>query len=136
MRLYARTLTPALALGCSNLKSAACAAWLAGIAIFMALGLTQGLPSLPPGGDKIVHAAAFFALALFPASGFLSPSQGFGSRALGVLALLICGAALEWLQGFVPGRESSLADMLANVSGVSAALFVSFASNMRTQSRV
>jgi VanZ family protein len=37
---------------------------------------------------------------------------------LGLGACFIYGLLLEFLQGFIPGRESSLMDVLANTGGI------------------
>ena len=37
---------------------------------------------------------------------------------IGIIACFLYGLLLEYLQGFVPGRESSLMDALANTGGI------------------
>ena len=40
--------------------------WVVGILGVMSLGLAPHFPSLPAGGDKILHASAFLALMIWP----------------------------------------------------------------------
>lgn len=85
------------------------------------LVLVSVLSLLPPAviepvhiWDKAAHASAYAALALVGGFGFP------GRRALlriG-LGLLLLSGALEIAQAAVPGRETSAADMLANLIGI------------------
>jgi VanZ family protein len=63
------------------------------------------------GWDKLNHAAAFGVL------GF-SASLGFGRSALAALALLLYGALIEAVQGFIPTRSAEWADLLADGAGI------------------
>ena len=85
-------------------------------ALVGAVGVVSLMPqeALPETGvsDKLEHFAAYAVLGLV---GFLA----FFRNARQVLfSLMIYGATLEVLQGFVPGRQPSVADALANASGV------------------
>lgn len=70
----------------------------------------SGVPSAPPGTDKLVHLALFAALAV---SGFRIPQ-------IPLLIGLICYAGLsEVLQGVLPlGRSGDVLDALVDVLGV------------------
>lgn len=73
------------------------------------------------GIDKLVHFAAFFALALLGALGW--PAR----RGLFLLALPLVGVALEAAQTFSPTRSFEWGDALANSAGVGFAVAVSVA---------
>lgn len=60
--------------------------------------------------DKINHLAAFYGLALL--ADFAAPDRRFGWRK--GLALLAFGGLIELIQAFLPYRESSLLDLLAD----------------------
>lgn len=64
-------------------------------------------------GDKLQHFAAYFVLAAIGASAARSRELAM----LAVLALVLVGGAVEIAQIFVPGREASLLDALANTGG-------------------
>ena len=78
------------------------------------------LSLLPSGGvpfwhaDKIAHFLAYAVMAVLALSGFRSrlfrPTALFCAVGLGTL--------LEWAQSFVPGRDMSLIDGIANTLGV------------------
>jgi len=83
-----------------------------GIAGVVVLSLLPNLPhSGVSGGDKIGHLLAYFSLMFW-----------FGqlhARRLGwALGFLALGAGLEVLQGLSGYRDMSLADLLANASGI------------------
>jgi VanZ family protein len=74
------------------------------------------LPNAGPPGhvqlDKIAHLIAFGVIGL-------CSFMGAGRRRLSLpmLLSLIMAVLLEWMQGFVPGREYSLIDCGANLAG-------------------
>ena len=86
------------------------------------LGLTAYLSLLPqeflPSGiniwDKLSHSIAFAALALSAALGW--PEKDFVRSVL--LPLLLFGVFIEVVQYFIPGREFSMLDMLADAIGI------------------
>jgi len=91
-------------------------------ALLLFLGSRPG-DSLPrpallewPGSDKVLHALVYSVLGVLVA-------RAGGARAsrrallLGALAGLICGMLDEWVQGHVPGRTRSWADLLADTAG-------------------
>ena len=65
--------------------------------------------------DKLNHAIAFFALFLLLSYSFskLTNLQKF-------IMLLLYGIAIEVIQHYIPTRESSLLDILADIVGISA----------------
>lgn len=92
---------------------------LQGIFAIYTLGLILG--SLMPGSgvsvgqlDKIGHFAAYLGLAVLFFLVF-KPGQ---ARILALLSAVLLGAVLEWGQSFVPGRDTSLFDGMANTLGV------------------
>ena len=74
------------------------------------------LPNAGPPGqlqlDKVAHLIAFGAIGF---SGYLGAARRPSTPMLVSLGLAVL---LEWLQGFVPGREYSLADCAANLVGI------------------
>lgn len=64
--------------------------------------------------DKISHFIAYFTLSI---NAFLAWRISIKSIWL-ILVLISYGLLLEFLQGFVPGRDSSWMDALANSAGV------------------
>ena len=84
----------------------------------IAVGAVSLLPreALPETGmwDKLEHAAAYAILCVI---GVVSYPRKRARLALPI-GLVLCGAALELLQSFVPGREASIADVIANAVGV------------------
>lgn len=74
------------------------------------------LPNAGPPGqlqlDKVAHLIAFGAIGF---SGYLGAGRRPSALMLVSLGLAVL---LEWLQGFVPGREYSLADCAANLVGI------------------
>ena len=77
-------------------------------------GLGGGLPA---GTDKLVHGSLFLVLGLSLAWG----KRRTGSGVSGLLFLLLgigYGALDEWHQRFVPGRDASVGDWVADSAGV------------------
>ena len=91
--------------------------WLCGIFyVVCLLWLSLSPSNTPPSGiphlDKVLHASAHFCLCIwfFPLSLRPSPSR--------VLVFSISlGVVIEILQGFVPGRQPDIWDLVANISG-------------------
>jgi VanZ family protein len=83
----------------------------------------QRLPALPfAQADKIAHAVAYGLLGAFLALA-LGVRRGLVGRA--ALALALCaiyGASDEWHQSFVPGRQVSVLDLLADTIGATVAI--------------
>lgn len=78
--------------------------------------LPQEGPDL--GWDKLNHAVAFYVLALLV--DFSTPRVRFGAAKL--LALMAYGVGIEAVQHFLPYREASWEDLLADAVGVLAYL--------------
>jgi VanZ family protein len=72
------------------------------------------LPVINGVSDKVRHAAAFATLALLV--DFAFPASRFG--AVKVMALLGYGVAIEVVQYFLPARDASALDVLADGAGV------------------
>lgn len=92
------------------------------ISFWLCFGLTSYLSLMPqeflPSGidiwDKLSHSIAFAALALSAALGW--PEKDFVRSVL--IPLLLLGILIEVMQYFIPGREFSLLDMLADAVGI------------------
>ncbi len=72
----------------------------------------SGVPTAPPGVDKLVHAALFAALA--------GTGRWAGPRPAGlVVALAVYAAGSEVIQGITPlNRSASLTDWIADAVGI------------------
>jgi VanZ family protein len=84
---------------------------LAGILV-LALMPSDGGADWFPQADKLRHAAAFVALWAIGRHARLQPAWALP------LVLLAFGIAIELLQALSPGRESSIADVLADAVGI------------------
>ena len=88
------------------------------VAVLFLLSELQGLSvGLPTGADKSAHGGLYLILGLSLAWG----KWRTGSSVPGLLLLLIgvgYGALDEWHQSFVPGRDSSAVDWVADGAGV------------------
>ncbi|MFT7723483.1 MAG: VanZ family protein [Roseateles sp.] len=84
------------------------------------LALSPAPPkTLDTGWDKANHTLAFAALAFTAARALWPRPRQWGWL---VLALLAYGAGIEVAQGFLPPREASMLDLLADASGIAAGL--------------
>jgi VanZ family protein len=75
--------------------------------------------AVPPGADKLGH-AVLYALLAGTALFALLPVPPQRTLRTGILVVLICflyGIGDEVHQAFVPGREASVGDLLADVAG-------------------
>lgn len=99
-----RTLTAAARL--CLIAAVAAIAWLA--------TTDRSVPGLERLSDKLLHAAAFAALAWLVDLSF--PESPFGPAK--VAALLAFGVAIEAVQYFLPYREASWLDVVADAAGV------------------
>ena len=64
--------------------------------------------------DKIGHFLAYAGMAILALMTFASET----TQIVALLSAIALGAALEWAQSFVPGRDMSLVDGIANTLGV------------------
>jgi len=100
-------------------------AWVA-LFVVMHVSLPEGT-SVPPGGDKVMHFIAYFALALLGARSAFSRKLELTPRWLikWLIIYAVYGAADEWLQGLV-NRTPSVTDWAADVAGAWAALGMAY----------
>jgi VanZ family protein len=87
-------------------------------AIFILSSFSR-LPS-PPGTDKTHHFVAYGILAAAIVWGLTDRTPRrttWGIAAAALLLAAVYGATDEWHQGFVPGREVSMLDWLADAAG-------------------
>lgn len=104
------------------------ALWPVMLAVLVAGSLNPA--TAPPGAygvDKLIHVGIYGCLALAPV--VAAPSRRVG-LALALL-LLPLGVAIEWMQGWVPGREASVLDALAGGIGVAAGIGIGLALRFR-----
>lgn len=86
---------------------------------------TLPMPSTFEFQDKFLHAGAYWVMGVLSWRAF----RHFGMPALtlSIVSLLFCslyGVSDEWHQSFVPGRESSAADWLADSFGAAMAMLM------------
>ena len=77
--------------------------------------------------DKVVHALEYGVLSLLCSSGFRCGLSGWAARHALVLSVIACnayGLTDELHQAFVPNRDTSLWDLLADTVGASGAAAV------------
>lgn len=88
------------------------------VVTFAAVGILSFMQApdagLPQVSDKVHHAFAFYVLALL--LDFALPRRAFGWGKFS--ALMAYGIAIECVQHFLPWREFSLLDMLADAAGM------------------
>jgi VanZ family protein len=103
--------------------SAAKKLWLTAPPIVHALALfiLSAQPKLPetPGGDKLAHFAAYALLALLVARAFGGSTSLRGLRLFAIASIVaaLYGVSDEIHQSFVPGRDASVEDALADAAG-------------------
>ncbi len=112
------------------------ALWAAVLFLLSELQLQGSGVDLPGGTDKLAHGGLYLILGLALAWGKVR--TGFAGPAI---LLLIIGAGYgaldEWHQSFVPGRDVSVGDWMANSVGVTLGLvlFPSFSARFRDRRR-
>ncbi|NOY61938.1 MAG: VanZ family protein [Gammaproteobacteria bacterium] len=97
--------------------TAAALAWMA-LIFFLSSQATLPLPPAIPGFDKIAHFGAYGVLgALLMFS--MQPKQLSPWQRVALVTLLVCtyGASDEFHQSFVPGRDASILDWVADGFG-------------------
>jgi len=110
------------------------ALWAGGL-LFAGITLAYSLVvAFPQGGDfeisdKSLHIASYFATGLcLLLAAVWRPGRGDGPFPTwglrGAVALVAAGAAIEFIQGAFTSRQAELADVLADLIGVSAALML------------
>lgn len=108
----------------SRFWPAAAAVWTASV---LALALSPQVEQswlLETFGDKVLHAAAFIvgAVVWIRTIGLSRRFSFWGAAAAGSGAALMLGAAIEYLQSFVPGRMADVRDLASDVVGILLAL--------------
>lgn len=94
-------------------------------------------PRVPhvPGGDKAAHLIMYGLFGLFVVHGLAGGPRTAGRLAVAFLASAAIAALDEWHQRFVPGRSASVADWVADVTGVGLILLATGVLWMRRESR-
>jgi VanZ family protein len=90
--------------------------WFISIVLVGYLSLTPRIEIPYPfsGADKLAHCLAYAWLAILPFFGFARVRAAF----TGALLMVPLGIGLEFAQRHVPGRDFSIADMIADSAGV------------------
>jgi VanZ family protein len=95
---------------------------------YMALIFYSSSRPLPPlfreTPDYLLHLGGYFVLGLLAVRAFgrgLPPQERSGAYLLGPLLAFLYAVTDEWHQSFVPGREASGLDLLADAMGASLA---------------
>ena len=85
----------------------------------------QGGPPPPVNADKIIHFIGYAPLgALVFRAGKISGYRPLAITLLGMVAVVLFASLDEYTQGFVPGRNPSVLDALADITGFAIGLFV------------
>jgi VanZ family protein len=102
-------------------------AWWATVAVYAGVIFVMsstahplGIQRLPPGGDKVLHAAMFGGLSLTVWKALRCSAPRVSSIRLSMFAVLIAtlyGLSDEFHQSFVPGREMDVVDWVADWIG-------------------
>ncbi len=116
----------------SRVRRLAWAAFGIGLAILLVSSLAPA-DVLPETGlvDKWEHLLAY--ALLMTTLGIAAPAQR--SHVIGVAALFVLGIAIEVLQGFVPGRQPSALDVVANTIGLLIGLWLAVVVKRRIVAR-
>lgn len=75
------------------------------------------LPPLPWGSDKVLHAAAYAVLGVLSCLSFKKSGLSRRVIALSFLLAVIYGITDEFHQSFVPGRNATVGDVIADSVG-------------------
>jgi len=106
-------------------------AWLPPVAFYGALTVQSSfvLPSLAPSfahSDKLLHAVVYLLLCFLIIRAlrlaWWRPLSLRAASLYGLSAVVLMGAADEWHQSWVPGRQASVADLFADVLGAALAV--------------
>ena len=103
-------------------------AWMALVfyhAVIILMSTRSHLPvNLEYGIDKIIHFFEFGILGVLAARAWALtiPSSQLPVILCGVMYVCIAASADEYIQGFVPGREQSLLDLIFDIAGGSAGI--------------
>lgn len=81
-----------------------------------------------PGNDKVGHFLAYTVLSLNVALLF----KGRKTQIIALILVFLYSVLIEFIQGFIPGREPSGLDLIANLSGIVTGFFV----NIQTSKRI
>jgi VanZ family protein len=109
------------------------AAFFMAAVLFLAADKAGQVPLLPDLNDKVVHFCYFGVMALLLAHGVGRTWWG-----IPMLVVPLVGAFDEWHQLYVPGRDGSVWDWVADAVGTSVALYLyvrGTASRVRTEGK-
>jgi VanZ family protein len=70
--------------------------------------------------DKIVHVSLYFVMGVLAYIAF----NTLGKRIVMFVFMLLLGISLELFQKYIPGRDASIYDALANASGLALSFFL------------
>ena len=70
--------------------------------------------------DKIVHVSMYFVMGVLAYIGFNS----LGKRIIIFIFMFLLGVSIELLQIYIPGRDASVYDALANAAGLALSFFL------------
>lgn len=103
--------------------------WLPALLFVSLIYMVSGRPNLKPPVrlpfiDKVAHVCEYGVLGLLLARALRGTAPGMGHAERAIWAI-VCGVAVgasdEWYQSFVPGRLSSVGDVVADTIGVTLA---------------
>ena len=99
------------------------------VTVIFALSSQQHLqpPIIFPNADKLLHAGEYLVLGLLLVRALratLRVSRPLFAATIAICLVVVVGAADESLQSLIPGRQSDIFDLLADVMGGAIAQFV------------
>jgi VanZ family protein len=99
------------------------------VTVIFALSSQQHLqpPIIFPNADKLLHAGEYLVLGLLlvrAVRATLRVSRPLFAATIAICLVVVVGAADESLQSLIPGRQSDIFDLLADVMGGAIAQFV------------
>ena len=95
-------------------------AW-AGLIYYLSDQPTVDMPSLFAYQDKLMHLAAFAVLGFLSLGAMRVSAAGFraGQVWLSIMLVSLFGVLIEYNQSFLPGRDASIGDLVADLAGAS-----------------
>ncbi len=109
--------------------------WAAFILVLTSLpgSVVPDVGNVPSGTDKVLHAAIYAVLAWLLVRVFDPSGLDWTKYLLLMLGIAMFAAADEWHQSFIPGREPSFGDWVADVAGAAVGVTIGVLSRRREQ---
>ncbi len=96
--------------------------WFVCVACIISLALIPNLIATNNGADKMLHLCVFCILMIWPTMTFENRTPIIAAFA----GLLVIGVGIEIAQGFVPGRNQEIMDLVFNSVGIFSGLVIGY----------